>query len=147
MQEDEGRSLQIRCFSEEQKVLCQVGKAIHAVTQPWRSFWPGPWEGPINESGSCSWSRLKRGTALPWDRRAIPLAGRGGRGRSRGAQPGPGGGLVSLFMGVSVCPGRLRNSRWFRQVPIRPTVWFPAGMSGHQSGLPGPSVMGRVWAW
>lgn len=76
---------------------------------------------------------MERGTVLPCGRRAIPLAGRGGRGRSRGAQPGPGGGLVSLLMGVSVCTGKLRNSRWFRQVPVRPTEWFPAGVSGHQA--------------
>lgn len=51
---------------------------------------------------------------------------------------------MSLLMGVSVCTGKLRNSRWLRQVPVKPTVWFPAWVSGHQAWVPGPSVIGQV---
>lgn len=134
MLEDEGRSLpDSRSDASQRKICVRWRKAFHTVTQPRRGFWPGPWEGPTNESGSCSWIRQGEGALFCPGAEAIPLAGREGRGRSRGAQPDPGSRLLSLLMGVSVCTEKLRNRRWFRQVPVRPTVWFPAGVSGHRA--------------
>lgn len=37
---------------------------------------------------------------------------------------------MSLLTGVTVCMGKLRAGRWSGQVPVRPTVWFPARAGG-----------------
>lgn len=76
---------------------------------------------------AISGAKVEKGRSSALGRPASLWAGSEGGGLREYTDPG--GWLVSVLTGVTVCMGRLLT--W--QVPEKPSVGFPAGMGGHRA--------------